>query len=59
MAEFYMLLVDIFLCDLFLEPENCCHPNYVDKTTPYVVANNTAEVLENLTNIKQVHYLVC
>ena len=27
--------------------------NCVDDTTPYIVANNTAEVLEKLTNITQ------
>ena len=45
------LLFNIFLCDLFLEHENCYFTNYADDTTPYVVANNTAEVIENLTNI--------
>ena len=43
------LLFNIFL----LEHENCCYAYYADDTTPYVVANNTAEVLENLTNITQ------
>ena len=47
------LLFNIFLCDLFLEHENCCYVNYADDTTPYIVANNTAEVLEKLTNIMQ------
>ena len=36
---------------LFLEQENCCYVNYADDTTPYIVANNTAEVLEKLENI--------
>ena len=31
----------------------CCYVNYADDTTPYVVTNNTAEVLEDLTNITQ------
>ena len=53
------LLFNIFLCDLFLEHENCCYTNYADDTTPYIVANNTGEVVENLTNIAQTHYLVC
>ena len=47
------LLFNIFLCDLFLEHENCCYVNYADDTTPYIVANNTAEVLEKLTNLTQ------
>ena len=47
------LLFNIFLCDLFLEHENCCFTNYADDKTPYVVANNTTEVIENLTIITQ------
>ena len=47
------LLFNIFLCDLFLEHENCCYVNYANDTTPYIVANNTAEVLEKLTNTTQ------
>ena len=45
------LLFNIFLRDLFLEHKDCCFLNYADDTTPYVVANNTAEVTENLTII--------
>ena len=47
------LLFNIFLCDLFLEHEGYFFSNYADDTTPYVVANNTTEVVENLTNITQ------
>ena len=47
------LLFNIFLCDLFLEHEECCFTNYADDTTPYVVANNTEEVMENLANVTQ------
>ena len=47
------LLFNIFLCDLFLEHEECCFTNYADDTIPYVVANNTEEVIENLTNVTQ------
>ena len=36
-----------------MEHEDCCFTNYADDTTPYVVANNTAEVIENLTIITQ------
>ena len=53
------LLFNIFLCDLFMEQEDCCFTNYADDTTPYVVANNTAEVIENLTIMTQKLYLVC
>ena len=47
------LLFNIFLCDLFLEHENCCCSMLLQTILLllYVVANNTAEVLENLTNI--------
>ena len=47
------LLFNIFLCDLFLKHEGYFFSNYADDTTPYVVANNTTEVVENLTNITQ------
>ena len=46
-------LLDILLCDLFLEYEGCSFPNCTDNTTPYVVANNTMELVQNLTNIIQ------
>ena len=52
-----LLLFNIFLCDLFLEHENFCYVNYADDTTPYIVANNTAEVLQKLT--KEALYLAC
>ena len=47
------LMFKIFLCDLFLEHKDCCFTNYADATTPYVVANNTAEEIENLIVITQ------
>ena len=47
------LLFNIILCDLFLEHEEYCFTSYADDTTPYVVANNTEEVIENLTNVTQ------
>ena len=50
------LLFNIFLCDLFLEQEDCCFTTYADNTTPYVVVNNTAEVIENLSIISQKLY---
>ena len=46
-------MFNIFLCNLLLEHENFCYVNYADDTTPYIVANNRAEVLEKLTNITQ------
>ena len=36
-----------------MEQEDCCFFNYAGDTTPYVVANNTARVIENLTIITQ------
>ena len=36
-----------------MEHEDCCFTNYADDATPYVVANNTAEVIGNLTIIPQ------
>ena len=36
-----------------MEHEDCCFTNNADDTTPYVVANNTAEVTENLAIINQ------
>ena len=36
-----------------MEHEGYFFSNYADDTTPYVVANNTTEVVENLTNIIQ------
>lgn len=33
--------------------EGYCFTNYTRNTTPYVVANNTTEVVEILTNINQ------
>ena len=47
------LFFNIFLCELFLELENCCYANYADETTLFVIASNSVEVLENLKNITQ------
>ena len=46
-------LVNIFLCDLFLEHENNYFINYADDTTPYMVGNNTNEVLADLSHLSQ------
>ena len=43
----------MFLRDLFLEHKECSFTNYADDTTPYVVASNTADVVDNLTIITQ------
>ena len=39
-----------------MEQEDCCFTIYADDTTPYVVANNRAEVTENLTITAQKLY---
>ena len=45
------LLFNSFLCGLFLEHEDSCFTNYADDTTPYMIAINTAKVIEYLTSI--------
>ena len=47
------LLFNVYLCDLFLEHEDCCFTNYADDTTPYVVTKNTADVIENFAIVTQ------
>ena len=42
-----LLLFNIFLCNLFLEHEDCCFTNYADDT------NSSKEVIENLTSVTQ------
>ena len=46
-------LIFFFLCDLFYEYENNNFANYADETTPYIVGNNTADVLTNLSSLTQ------
>ena len=46
-------MFNIFLCGSFFYHENSCYINYVDATTPYIVANNRVEVREKLTNFTQ------
>ena len=49
------LLLNIFLCHLFLENENNYFANYADGTTPYFVrSSTTTEVLENLSGITKI-----
>ena len=43
------ILFNIFLCDLFLDQKNNYFTNYADSTTPYVVGDNTTDVLFSLT----------
>ena len=46
-------LFNIFLCDLFHEYQNNYFANSADGTTPYIVGDNTTEVLTNLTSLAQ------
>ena len=46
-------LVNIFLRDLLWEHKGYFSNNYTGDTTPYVVSNDTIEVVENLINITQ------
>ena len=43
----------MFLCDLFHEYQNNYFANYADDTTPYIVGDNTAEQLTNLSSFAQ------
>ena len=45
------LLLNTFLCDLFLSIENNYFTNYADDTTPYVIDNNPDEVVSELREI--------
>ena len=47
------LLFSIVLCDLFHEYQNSYFANYADDTTPYIVGDNTTEVLTNLSSLAQ------
>ena len=47
------LLFDIFLCNLFHEYRNSYFANYTDDTTPYIVGENTTQVLTKLSSLAQ------
>ena len=47
------LLLNIFLCDLFHEYQNNYFANYADDTAPYIVGDNTTEVLTDLSSLAQ------
>ena len=46
-------LFNIFLCELFNEYQNNYFANDADDTTPYIVGDNTTEVLTNLSSLAQ------
>ena len=43
------LLINIFICDIFLEYGNNYFANYADNTKIRIVDENTKEVLKNLS----------
>ena len=45
------LLLNIFLCNLFISMANNYFKNYTDDTTPYVIGNNTEEVVSELKGV--------
>ena len=47
------LLLNIFLCDLFLTTEGNYFANHADDTTPYVIGNNAEEVESDIKAITQ------
>ena len=47
------LLFNIFLCDLFLSTESNYFTDYGDDTTPYVIGNDTEEVVSELKTIAE------
>ena len=47
------LLFNIFLCGLFLTIEGNYFKNHADDTTPYVIGNNTKEVVSELKAFTQ------
>ena len=54
-----LLLLNIFLCDLFLSSESSYFTNYADDTTPYVNGSDAKEVVvSQLKTIAEKLYLV-
>ena len=47
------LIFKIFFCDLFQEYQNSYFANFADDNTPYIVADNTTEVLTSLSSPAQ------
>ena len=42
-------MINVFICDFFLEYGNNCFANYADNTNIRIVDENTKEVLTNLS----------
>ena len=53
-----LLLLNIFLCDLFLSSESNYFTNYADDTTPYANGSDAEEVVSQLKTITEKLYLV-
>ena len=47
------LLFNIFLCDLFLSTESNYYRSYANDTTPYVIGNDSGEVVSELKAIAE------
>ena len=45
------LLINVFICDIFLEYGNNYFANYADNTKIRIVDENTKEVLKNLSSL--------
>ena len=45
-----LLLLNIFVCDLFSILSNIDFTNYSDDTTPYVIGNGSKEIINSLKN---------
>ena len=46
-----LLLINVFICDIFLEYENNYFTIYADNTKIRIVDENTKEVLKNLSSL--------
>ena len=49
------LLLNIFLCDLFLIMKETSFASYADDNAPYVTAENLDEVIKSLEKVTNVH----
>ena len=50
------VLLNIFLCDLFLIMNNTELASYADDNTPYAVENNIEELIVKLQNASERHF---
>ena len=52
------LLINVFICDIFLEYGNNYFPFYADNTKIHIVDENTKEVLKNLSDLAKSNILM-